>query len=451
VIELSGELIAEATEARIVARGAEAFPARAVVDSRQVAAGDLFVGLRGEHADGGAFADAALQAGAWGVLVGREHARGLDRGWVLAVDDALAALGGVARAWRRRLGPRVVGVTGSVGKTSVKDICGSLLPGRVQTSPENYNTEVGLPLAILAAPAGTEVLVLEMAMRGSGQIAELAGIAEPDVAVITNVGPVHVEPVGSVAAIAAVKAEILAQLPAHGAAVVPAAAGELAPHLAAVPRLIRFGEGGDVQVLEQRLVDGDIEALISTPSGQQRFGFPFSEQYNLTNALAAIGAGVAIGASPAEMADRAPRIRFSRLRGERVELGDGVVVINDCYNANPVSMRAALDHLASLQVKGRRIAVLGEMAELGPEAAEYHRQVGAHARDTGIDLLVGVGEPARHYSPDQLVADPSEAAELLAPLLDRGDAVLIKGSRAAGLELVGETLPSLLQVEGAQA
>jgi UDP-N-acetylmuramoyl-tripeptide--D-alanyl-D-alanine ligase len=307
-----------------------------------------------------------------------------------------------------------------------------------------------LPLTILEAPAGTEVLVLEMAMRGPGQIAELAAIAEPDVAVITNVGPVHIELLGSIEAIAAVKAEILADLPAEGAAVAPVDAGALEPHLEGLPRLIRFGEGGDVQVLERRISEEEIEALVATPAGEQRFRLPFGETYNLTNALAAIAAGVALGAPLSEMSDRAASIRFSRLRGERIELGDGVVLVNDSYNANPVSMTAALDHLGAMAVEGRRIAVLGEMAELGPDAAAHHREVGAHAREAGVDLLVGVGEAARDYEPDQMVADPSEAAELLAPLLGSGDAVLVKGSRSAGLELVAKTLPELLEIEGSQ-
>jgi UDP-N-acetylmuramoyl-tripeptide--D-alanyl-D-alanine ligase len=447
VIQLSAEEIAAAAGAELIARGAEERPERAVVDSREVEPGDLFVGLRGEHADGGEFAERALRAGAWGVLVAGEHAAGLDGGWVLAAADPLAALGSLAREQRRRLGARVVGVTGSVGKTSVKDLCATLLPGSVHASPENYNTEIGLPLTVLAAPAETDTLVLEMAMRGPGQIAELGAIAEPDVAVITNVGPVHVELLGSVEAIAAVKAEVLEHLPPEGAAVVPVEAGALEPYLDVAPRLIRFGEGGDVQAIEREVRGNSTEALVLTPEGEQRFSFPFTEDYNLTNALAAIGAGIAIGAAPAAMAERAPHIRFSRLRGERLELGDGVVLVNDCYNANPVSMRAALDHLGSLPVDGRRIAVLGEMAELGAEAPNYHRGIGAHARAAGVDLLVGVGEAARDYEPDQLVADPSEAAELLAPLLGRGDAVLVKGSRAAGLELVAETLPDLLEVE----
>ncbi len=308
---------------------------------------------------------------------------------------------------------------------------------------ENLNTEIGLPLTVLEAPAETDLMVLEMAMRGPGQIAELAAIAEPEVAVITNVGPVHVELLGSVEAIAAAKAEILAALPRDGVAVVPVEAGELEPHLAAAPRLIRFGPGGDVSVAERRVADGVTEALIETPAGAQRFHFPFTESHNLTNAMAAVAAGVALGAPLAEMADRAANIGFTRFRGERLELGDGIVLVNDCYNANPVSMRAALDHLASLGAN-RDIAVLGEMAELGTGAVAYHREIGGHARAEGVDFLVGVGEAARDYGPDELVATPEDAAELLATRLAPGDAILVKGSRSAGLEAVAETLAELL-------
>jgi UDP-N-acetylmuramoyl-tripeptide--D-alanyl-D-alanine ligase len=303
-----------------------------------------------------------------------------------------------------------------------------------------------LPLTILEAPEGTETLVLEMAMRGAGQIAELAAIAEPEVAVITNIGPVHVELLGSVAAIAAAKAEILHDLPPGGTAVAPVEAGELEPHLAPVDRQLRFGPGGDVEATEARIVDGVTEAVISTPLGAQRFHFPFTEGHNLTNALAAIAAGVALGADLAGMADRAASIGFSRFRGERLELPGGIVLVNDCYNANPVSMRAALDHLATLEAS-RTVAVLGEMGELGPGSADFHREVGEHARAAGIDTVIGVGLPARDYAPDELVADPGEAAELLAARLEPGDAVLVKGSRSAGLEAVAEQLVDLVAAE----
>ncbi|MBK5220939.1 MAG: UDP-N-acetylmuramoylalanyl-D-glutamyl-2, 6-diaminopimelate--D-alanyl-D-alanine ligase, partial [Thermoleophilia bacterium] len=207
-------------------------------------------------------------------------------------------------------------------------------------------------------------------------------------------------------------------------------------------RLLRFGPGGDVEAVESRREEGVTEALVSTPLGEQRFHFPFTEAHNLTNALAAIAAGIALGVAPGDMADGAASIGFSRFRGERLELSDGIVLVNDCYNANPVSMRAALDHLATLGA-ARTLAVLGEMGELGADTPAYHREVGEHARAHGVDVVVGVGEPARDYDPDELVADPGEAAEWLAAQLEPGDAVLIKGSRSAGLETVAELLPEL--------
>jgi UDP-N-acetylmuramoyl-tripeptide--D-alanyl-D-alanine ligase len=453
-LNLTPEQIAAACGAEILAHGGPGSPARATIGSGETGPGDLFFGLRGERADGGEYAAAAVRAGAWGVVVTAEMSRLLplsggryegegEGPWVFAAADPLAAMQGLARAWRRALGGRVAGVTGSVGKTSVKDIARALLPGRVHASRENLNTEIGLPLTVLEAPEGTETMVLEMAMRGAGQIAELAAIAEPEVAVITNVGPVHVELLGSVEAIAAAKAEVLAALPPSGTAVVPVAAGELEPHLDQAPNLLRFGPGGDVYAAQSRVDGGLTEALVETPAGSQLFHFPFTEAHNLENALAAVAIGVALRAPLAEMADRAANIGFSRFRGERLELGDGIVLVNDCYNANPVSMRAALSHLSSLGA-GRRIAVLGEMAELGPGAEGYHREIGANARSEGVDLLVGVGEAARGYDPDELVGDPEEAAELLAAQLEPGDAILVKGSRSAGLEAVAEALLELI-------
>jgi UDP-N-acetylmuramoyl-tripeptide--D-alanyl-D-alanine ligase len=483
-VRLTGAEIADQTGARALAEGSAEPPRRAVIDSSAVGPGDLFVGLRGASRDGGEFAVAAIEAGAWGVIVGSEHAatlvesaRGVgDRSegpishtatmvesgravgnpsggrisdsageapggaWVFATDDPLAALQSLARANRRALGAQVLGVTGSVGKTSVKDIARALLPGRVHANAQNFNTEIGLPLTILEAPDDTERLVLEMAMRGPGQIAELAEIAEPNAAIITNVGPVHIELLGSVAAIAAAKAEVLDHLPAAGVAIVPVDPGpELEPHLERAPRLMRFGPGGDVEALEARVSGGVTEALVRTPRGETRFHFPFAESYNLTNALAAIAGGVALGADPEEMAVRAADIGFSRFRGQRVELADGIVLVNDCYNANPVSMRAALDHLATLGAV-RSVAVLGQMGELGPGEAGFHREVGAHARAAGVDLVIGVGAPAREYDPDELVADPGEAAEWLDSHLEPGDAVLIKGSRSVGMETIAAAL-----------
>jgi UDP-N-acetylmuramoyl-tripeptide--D-alanyl-D-alanine ligase len=454
-VKLSPEEIAAAMGAEVLAEGEASSPRRAVIDSTEAGPGDLFFGLKGANHDGAKFAPAAIEAGAWGVVVSprwrssfvaHRDTKDESRAWVFAAEDPLTALQALARESRRALGARVVGVTGSVGKTTVKDIARALLPGRVHANSENRNTEIGLPLTILEAPDDAETLVLEMAMRGRGQIAELVAIAEPEVAVITNVGPVHVELLGSVEAIAAAKAEILDDLPPGGTAVAPVQAGELEPHLAPIAELLRFGPGGDVEATEVKVAEGVTEALVSTPLGAQRFHFPFSEAHNLTNALAAIAAGVALGADPAGMADRAASIGFSRFRGERLELPGGIVLVNDCYNANPVSMRAALDHIASLEAP-RAVAVLGEMGELGPGSSGFHREVGEHARAAGVDFVVGVGLPARDYGPDELVADPGEAAELLAQRLEPGDAVLVKGSRSAGLEAVAEQLVDLVGAE----
>jgi UDP-N-acetylmuramoyl-tripeptide--D-alanyl-D-alanine ligase len=448
VIELDAARIAEAAGARVVRRGRGEWPERVVVDSRDAGPGDLFVGLAGERTDGGAYAPLALAAGAWGVLLSDEHARDLepagdDAGWVLAAPDPLRGLQGVAREWRRKLSCRVVGVTGSTGKTSVKDICHAMLPFRVHASPENYNTEIGLPLAVLAAPRETEVLVLEMAMRGMGQIAELCAIAEPDVGAITNIGPVHLELLGTLEAIAEAKAEIFAGLRDDGIAVIPEDADALEPHIHELLRTISFGPGGDVFTHSASVEDGWTTASVGTEHGDRVFRFPFPEAHNLLNALAAIAIGVALDAPLGAMAERAPGIVFSRLRGELLEAG-GVLIVNDCYNANPISMRAALDHLASIEVPGRRVAVLGDMLELGPEAEVYHREIGAHARDLGLGPIVGVGELAAAYAPDEWVADARVAIPVVGGLVSSGDAVLVKGSRSVGLELVSDELVARL-------
>jgi UDP-N-acetylmuramoyl-tripeptide--D-alanyl-D-alanine ligase len=304
-------------------------------------------------------------------------------------------------------------------------------------SPENFNTEIGLPLAVLAAPAGTEALVLEMAMRGPGQIAELAAIAEPDVGVIVNVGPVHLELLGSIEAIAAAKAELIAGLSAGATVVIPAAEPLLEQHLRRDLRTITFGAGGDVALVERRsdgrvLLRHGIEDIELWPS--------FGQTHNLCNLLAAVAAARALGQTPRGRL----QVRFSALRGERLALPGGVVLIDDCYNANPMSMRAAIDDLAET-APARRVAVLGDMLELGPDELRFHREIGAHAADKEIDVLVTVGPLARemraafageaHSAPDAAVA-----AELVGALLREGDTVLVKGSRGVGLERVAERL-----------
>ena len=319
VIGRPADWIAEAAGAELVTAG-EGSPERAVIDSRDVRPGDLFVGLRGENVDGGRFAADALRAGAWGVLVDREHAGSLAGGAVLASPDPLAALQRLARGWRRELGARVVGITGSTGKTSTKDILAALLRGSLRThaNRENLNTEVGLPLSVLEAVPGTEVLVLEMAMRGEGQIAELAEIAEPDVGVIVNVGPVHLELLGTVERVAAAKAELIRDLPAGAACVVPASEPLLDAHLRADLDTWTFGPGGEVMLLAFDRGHAEIEAR-----GERiDLELPFDEPHNLLNALAAVAAARAIGVLPSgrvEVAVLVPARRGGRAarRGDR--------------------------------------------------------------------------------------------------------------------------------------
>jgi UDP-N-acetylmuramoyl-tripeptide--D-alanyl-D-alanine ligase len=446
----SAQRLAEAAGARsLAASTAIAGPSGVAIDSRAVRPGDLFVGVPGTQVDGGRFAPHALAAGAWGVLVAPEHAdaaRCAAPGVLLAADDPLSALQRLAREWRRELGCRVIGVTGSTGKTSTKDILAALLAParRTVASRENLNTEVGLPLAILEAPAGTEVLVLELAMRGAGQIAELAAIARPDVGVIVNVGPVHLELLGTLEAVAAAKAELIAALPAGGVAVVPADGALLEPHLRPDVETVTFGDGGDVRLVG---TDGD-RVRVSAHGEVFELQPSFRQAHNRQNLLAAVAAAVAVDVIP----EGEVEVAFSALRGERVEVPGGVVVINDCYNANPMSMRAALDDLAGHEAE-RRVAVLGDMLELGPDAREFHAQVGRHAREVGVELLLTVGELAAVMLEEfdgeaYAVADAGEAAAMLPELLSPGDIVLVKGSRGVRLETVTEALGATAEPAG---
>ena len=475
--------IATAAGARLL-QGRDGAPRRVVIDSREVQPGDLFVGLRGEHVDGGAYAEQALCAGAWGVLVAPEHAHGLAGGGsaaqqhatvadgaLLTHPDPLAAMQSLAREWRGALGEegaRAIAITGSTGKTSTKDILAALLRdarelvgGDTVASQANLNTEIGLPLTVLAAPAGTKALVLEMAMRGKGQIAELTAIAQPQVGVIVNVGPVHLEQLGTIEAVAAAKAELIAGMAPGATAIVPAGEPLLEPHLRADQRTVTFGEGGDVELVG-RSADGEVTIVDRThaegasrgrasgerPGGGDRAGQgeritvrpSFAQSHNLRNLLAATAAARALGVTPRGRLD----VELSALRGERIALANGIVLINDCYNANPMSMRAALDELAASE-GARRVAVLGDMLELGSEERRLHREIGAYARERGVDLLLTVGPLASEMGEEgdgsvYSVPDAREAATLLERLLRAGDVVLVKGSRGMELERVAQGL-----------
>jgi UDP-N-acetylmuramoyl-tripeptide--D-alanyl-D-alanine ligase len=427
-------------------------PGRVTIDSREAGPGVLFVGLPGENVHGGEFVNAALEAGCWGVLTDTAHTRDItaDREFdgdggaaVLSARDPLKALQSLATAWRRELGQagaQVIAVTGSTGKTSTKDILAGLLSPHVRTSVSeaNFNTEIGLPLQLLAAPAGTEVLVLEMGMRGAGQIAELAVIAEPDVGVIVSVGPVHLELLGSLEAIAAAKAELIAGLAPGATAVLPAGEPLLAPHLRADLDTVFFGPGGDVV-----LVAETPESVLIDHRGERiELEVDFTQAHLRRNLLAAVAAARAVGVTPSGRM----RLDLSAGRGQRLELSDGVTLLDDAYNANPMSMRAALDELSTVAAPGgrRRVAVLGDMRELGPDELHFHREIGAYAA-TRADLLITVGRLAQAMAESfggesHPAADAAQATEVLRELMHSGDVVLVKASHGVKLQQVVRAL-----------
>jgi UDP-N-acetylmuramoyl-tripeptide--D-alanyl-D-alanine ligase len=384
------------------------------IDSRRIGPGDLFVAVRG----GVAYLEEARKAGAAATLV---------------PDDDFAAMAAIGRAVRDRSSADVVGITGSTGKTSTKDILAALVrPHRKTVAAEaSYNAELGVPLTLARLEPDTEVLIAELAMRGFGQIRDLCEIARPTLGAITAVGPVHLEFVGDVGGVARAKAELLDALPPGAAAVVPADARELEPYLRDDLETIRVGE--DVQLRSWR--HGHLEAeVLGEPVSLK---LPFHERHQAENALVALAVYAALGLPPAKAHEGASRIELSGLRGEEIALANGGVLINDCWNANPASMRAALAELAKRN-GGRRIAVLGGMAELGPEGSRYHREIGELLAP--LDHVIAVGELARAYGRGDWVADADQAARRLAELLEPGDVVLIKGSRSVGLERVAENL-----------
>jgi UDP-N-acetylmuramoyl-tripeptide--D-alanyl-D-alanine ligase len=440
------EQIARAAGARIVAPPpAGGGPERVIIDSRHVGPGSLFVGLPGENVDGGRFAPQALAAGAWGVLTRPEHAeaaRCAVPGALLAADDPLAALQRLATAWRRELDVQVIGVTGSTGKTSTKDLLLALLAPHRRTvaSRANFNTEIGVPLEILATPADTEVLVLEMAMRGAGQIAELAAVAEPDVGVIVSIGPVHLELLGTIEAIAAAKAELIAALKPSGTAVLPAGEPLLEPHRRNDLRTLTFGDSGDVRLLRSEPSEVEID-LAGRPVVLE---VPFQQAHLRRNLLPACAAALAVGVVPSGRV----ALELTAGRGQHVALPGGVTLIDGCYNANPMSTRAALEDLAETTARTpgtRPVAVLGDMLELGPRGRDFHRELGEEAARSGVELLVTVGPLAaamadRFDGEVRSVPDAAAAAELVPELVRPGDVVLVKGSLAVGLQAVCRAL-----------
>jgi UDP-N-acetylmuramoyl-tripeptide--D-alanyl-D-alanine ligase len=401
------------------------------IDSRRTEPGDLFVAVGG----GVEFVDDALGAGAAAALV---------------PEDAFGALGALGKAVRERSRAKVVAVTGSTAKTSTKDILGALCAPHARTvvAEGSQNNEIGLPLTLCRLEEDTEVAIVEMGMRGLGQIAELCEVAQPDVGIVTSVGPVHLELLGTVERVAQAKAELIESLPPGGTAVVPAREAYLEPYLGRGDiAVFRFGDGGDVSLSYFAAHDGSARIRVEAFGRPLTLEFSFSSRYNATNALAALAAYHALGLPLGKAQKGARHVQLSRLRGEEVPLPGGGVLLNDCYNANPLSMAAALEHLRDRAAGSRKVAVLGDMAELGPGAPAFHREVGAAAARAGVDVLVAVGPLARNYVQGargvpltRWAPTVEQGLAALRSVLRSGDCVLVKGSRAMGLEVIAEAV-----------
>jgi UDP-N-acetylmuramoyl-tripeptide--D-alanyl-D-alanine ligase len=455
VIELTLAEAAAAVDGELTGGAGDTVITGVVVDSRAAGPGALFVALPGERVDGHDFVQAAAAAGAVAALSTRPHPA-LP---TLVVADPVAALGGLAAEVHRRLLPGglcTLGITGSSGKTSTKDLLGQVLATAAPTvsPPGSYNNDIGLPLTVLGADPQTRYLVLEMGARGVGHIARLARIARPRIGVVLNVGSAHLGEFGGPEGIALAKGELVEALPEDGTAVLNADD----PRVLAMAgrtraRVLTTGRGADadVRALDVAL-DEAARARFTLAVGGERHGVALRVvgEHQVANALSAAGAALAAGMAPdavaAALSAAEPR---SRWRMEVHRRPDGVTVVNDAYNANPESMRAALAALAGLP-GSRRIAVLGAMAELGDGAAAEHERLGRDAVAAGVDLVVAVGADAVGIAHGAAAAglmpwngagegsvqvpDRAAARALVAGVLRPGDVVLVKASRAYGLE-----------------
>jgi UDP-N-acetylmuramoyl-tripeptide--D-alanyl-D-alanine ligase len=435
-------------------------------DSRKVAPGTLFLALVGEHTDGHRFAAAAVAAGAVAIL-GSADVDSWGTGPavpVLTVPDPLAALAGLATVSARALiedGLRVIGVTGSAGKTSTKDLVAAVAAaaGETVAPPESFNNELGHPYTVLRATEDTRFLVLELSARGTGHIAMLTTIAPPSIGVVLNVGTAHLGEFGSVEAIATAKGELVEALPpgqSGGVAILNADDGRVAAMSGRTrARVVTYGTGAEADVRAEDIEEDDrarARFTLRTPEGDAPVQLAVAGRHQVGNALAAAAVGLELGLTPARIAEvLAAAGPASRWRMEITDRPDGVTIINDAYNANPDSVKAALRALVSIGRGRRTWAVLGVMAELGDATREAHDEIGRLVVRLNVDRLLAVGPAVRPLhlgahlegswgGESEHVPDVEAATAILRAELEPGDVVLVKGSRAAGLERIAAAL-----------
>lgn len=444
MIDTTLDELAEITGGAVHGDGAIVLRRGVSVDSRSIPAEGLFVAVGGERVDGHDFAQAAMAAGAAGVLASRP----VDAPCVV-VDDVVVALGQLARAMVGRLDVVVVGLTGSQGKTSVKDLLAHLLEHEGPTvAPQgSFNNELGVPLTILRADAATRFLVIEMGARGVGHIETLCGIAAPDIGLVLNVGTAHLGEFGSPAGIAAAKGELVEALPADGVAVLNAddpLVAAMASRTSA--RVVTFGSRGDVRLTEVSLdATGEPSFTLSAGDTTVRTRVPQVGAHQAVNAAAAAAVALQLGMPLERVAALLPTAQpRSPLRMARERRADGLLVLNDAYNANPESVAAALQALASI-APDRGVAVLGAMLELGETSDAQHVRIGRLAAELGVRRVVVVGDRAAGIvegagSRAVLVSDVDEAVRNLSASLRPDEVVLVKASRGERLERVADAL-----------
>src|SRR5271165_6987281 len=407
-------------------------------DTRTVTPGDLFFALRGPNFDGNAFVRDALARGAVAVIANVSANVSSDPR-VLVVPDTLAALQKIATWARTTWAGPVIGVTGSAGKTSTKDIIAAMLSVKMPAGKTigNLNNHVGVPLSLLRLPRESQVAVIELAMNHAGEIRDLCALAQPNVGVVTNVGHAHMESFASIEGVAAAKRELIESLPADGIAVLNAD-DRLVSQFRSAHRgkTITFGisESADVRATEVELAGEGLRFRV----GNTAFESPLAGRHNLMNLLAGIAVAGEFGIPARGLTGVVKNFTPGAMRGERF-FHNGILILNDCYNSNPDAARAMIDALRDTPAK-RRIAVLGEMLELGRWAESLHRDVGSYAARRGIDVLVGIRGEARHlvdaareagHAVDAafFFSDPAEAGEQLRRIAQPGDVILFKGSR----------------------
>lgn len=463
MLTAAAHTIADATGAMLVAGPGTTTALGATVDSRGVEPGMLFAALRGERTDGHDYVIDAIEAGARVVLISKDPAElgtlietaEVHRCAVLRTGDVLAALQRLAAWHRARLLATVIAITGSTGKTSTKDFLTSVLSSalRVTSTKGNRNNELGLPLTILTADSETQALVLEMGMRGVGQIAALATVAKPDLGLVTNVGTSHIELLGSQDCIAEAKGELVEAIPADGAVFLN---GDdiYSVRLATMTEapVITYGlhESCDVRAIDIEL-DAESRAsfILQTSAGSAPVTLGVPGRHNVYNACAAAAVGLHMGLVLDSVAEALGATRLSAMRMEVVSTAREITVLNDAYNANPSSMRAAIETLSSMSTATRRVAILGDMGELGSFSELAHFRLGEDVAHAALDALVTVGERsvriadgARAAGMPSEVVRPcrtlDEASEVLDDLLEPGDVVLVKASRMMGLERLVE-------------